>query len=692
MLYYSERYNPDQDMQDNYGSVPKSLWSEVINLHGEWPWPDYTTIGKCLGTFIALFSTGICMVPIVIFADGYQERLQETAEDSQEINHWQLDHLPSAPGIRLPGALGVRHDLFYMLYSHLLTDSSDHYGIGYRVFRAVSVTLTLGVTTTLIWCSSLEVAEMSEEDPTATTTSFSFSYGLDVLAICFFTVEFILRVMTLQGLYLVSWIGIVDLVSLLALGIMLTDFRESAMHPSYKSDFFFDDIIIPLRLMRLLMLENYVPSFFVLGKVIWLNRRPLLKSGFALAAVWYIFGTIIYVLEYKKDPSDDDEVAGRFPDILTGLPHALVHLTGDYPITAYDYPAQIVHVFALIFGMCVVGVFTGIFSAGYVNFLLQKRELERRMVAERRLNTLMMVVLMLQRRFRMRRRHSLVRRGEAPREIVAPQQQNPLLDFARSIVRRRTLFGEAFMALANTALVVNVFNTLLGSMSEVEDSGAFYWTVAVEYGTFAVFVAEYVLQVLAAPDVYSAVCAVPRVIDFICLMPTVLLFVFQAEPHKWKKEHKQFEHAVEAMLVCRVVRILDFRCIGREAATIKRTLKMALPGLLLPAVMALDIWVITAGLMQWLENFYGGPDKEHMGTMGDALYWCCIYLLGEWANDEFSDGAGSRLCILYCLWGVALFSIPVGILIEATTSTLKAMAEEQKELRRLRRVGTGGNE
>merc|ERR1719433_489454 len=145
-------------------------------------------------------------------------------------------------------------------------------------------------------------------------------------------------------------------------------------------------------------------------------------------------------------------------------------------------------------------------------------------------------------------------------------------------------------------------------------------------------------------------------------------------------------------MVCRVVRIIDFRCIAREAATIKRTLKMALPGLLLPAVMALDIWVITAGLFHWLENFYKGPDNENQTTIGDSIYWCCIYLLGEWANDMFSDGAGSRLCILYCFFGVALFSIPVGILIEATTSTLKAMAEEQKELRRLRKVGTNSNE
>ena len=42
-----------------------------------------------------------------------------------------------------------------------------------------------------------------------------------------------------------------------------------------------------------------------------------------------------------------------------------------------------------------------------------------------------------------------------------------------------------------------------------------------------------------------------------------------------------------------------------------------------------------------------------------------IYLLGEWSHDRFSDGAGSRLCIFFCLVGVALFAVPVGIVVEA---------------------------
>lgn len=138
--------------------------------------------------------------------------------------------------------------------------------------------------------------------------------------------------------------------------------------------------------------------------------------------------------------------------------------------------------------------------------------------------------------------------------------------------------------------------------------------------------------------------------------------------------------------------MLDWPQIRREVLAVKQTLKAALPSLAMPAVISLQLWVLTAGSFVWLENFYaveGEPsDKEQMGSIPDALYWCSIYLLGEWANDEFTDGAGSRLCIFYCLCGVALFSIPVGIMVEAGRATLEKVADERKELAELKAAAT----
>jgi len=106
-------------------------------------------------------------------------------------------------------------------------------------------------------------------------------------------------------------------------------------------------------------------------------------------------------------------------------------------------------------------------------------------------------------------------------------------------------------------------------------------------------------------------------------------------------------------------------------------------------MMAVDIWIISAGMFVWVEGYFKGPEEEHMRSLPDGLYWCSIYLLGEWANNEFSDGAGSRLCILYCLFAVALFSIPIGIVIEVCSSLLRDMAEENKEICKLKGAALG---
>merc|ERR1719387_1634086 len=44
-LYFSERSHFDEEMTETYGSVYRSLWAEIINLHGEYPWCDYTAEG-----------------------------------------------------------------------------------------------------------------------------------------------------------------------------------------------------------------------------------------------------------------------------------------------------------------------------------------------------------------------------------------------------------------------------------------------------------------------------------------------------------------------------------------------------------------------------------------------------------------------------------------------------------------------
>eukprot|EP00443_Scrippsiella_acuminata_P066892 CAMPEP_0115541670 /NCGR_PEP_ID=MMETSP0271-20121206/90590_1 /TAXON_ID=71861 /ORGANISM="Scrippsiella trochoidea, Strain CCMP3099" /LENGTH=76 /DNA_ID=CAMNT_0002974757 /DNA_START=4 /DNA_END=231 /DNA_ORIENTATION=+ len=66
-----------------------------------------------------------------------------------------------------------------------------------------------------------------------------------------------------------------------------------------------------------------------------------------------------------------------------------------------------------------------------------------------------------------------------------------------------------------------------------------------------------------------------------------------------------------------------------------------------------------------------------MTSVPAAMYWCSIFLIGEWANVDFTY-AGSRLCIFYVFFGIAMFTIPVGIIAEAVQNAITAEDQEQK--------------
>mmetsp|Transcript_47250 Transcript_47250/g.113336 ORF Transcript_47250/g.113336 Transcript_47250/m.113336 type:complete len:223 (+) Transcript_47250:72-740(+) len=130
----------------------------------------------------------------------------------------------------------------------------------------------------------------------------------------------------------------------------------------------------------------------------------------------------------------------------------------------------------------------------------------------------------------------------------------------------------------------------------------------------------------------------------------------------------------------RAVRILEFQYFAREVTMIGRAIRDAIPQLAVPGYVSLCVWIQTSALFMWLENYYKDDTPnmaEDMESVPHAMYWCCIFLTGEWANIDFTY-AGSRLCIFYMIFGIAMFSIPIGILVEAVQSTIQKAAEEEK--------------
>lgn len=729
LLHFTERQNPEEELQETYASVPRALWAEIINLHGEWPWCDYTWQGKAIGTFLNFMSIGICMVPVVVFSDAFMSHVeQKVGSQASSAPRALQDTPPAAPLTDAPsiteGATAPKEGAnateagvaalesgeeekvwhisqmaehrwqlrfkenhgFKLLYAHLLSEKELKSSLPnfYYLLRILSTLFILvGTINTIV--GSLESFEREKCAKSSQWKSCrqmnDFFLGADISLTVFFIIEFLLRVVVLRGNYLISFIGWVDVLSLSAFLWTLTPARhDQGLHPNYELKAWsraWVDLILTLRLMRLMMLESWTPALQSLGDVVWIRAPALRKACYALVAVWYMFTVCLYVIE--KDSNND--VSERFANVLVGLPHGLIHLTGDYPCTEYRSVAMPFHLVFLILGMCCTGTFTGIFAGGFVEYLGAQRAMERHEAKEERLRVMAMAVCVLQRRFRARRRRLEAAQPEPP-------QQVSMAKAARRLLRRQTSLGRVFMALAQAALVINICNTMLESIPEIEAMGveARSSLTLVEIVTGTIFVIEFLLHFISKP---TGVFTTPmRFIDFVCLFPTFLRIYFQTKSLKDQLDSPGMEAFIECVAACRVVRVLDWPQIRREVLAVKQTLKAALPSLAMPAVISLQLWVLTAGIFVWLENMYHEhdqpSDQDQMQSIPDALYWCSIYLLGEWANDEFTDGAGSRMCIFYCLCGVALFSIPVGIMVEAGRATLEKVADERKELAELK--------
>lgn len=503
MLYFTERNNPDEELQEVYASVPRALWAEIINLHGEWPWCDYTWQGKAIGTFLNFMSIGICMVPVVVFSDAFMSKVEEVhpakpvapavpavpaledgapsapaaLPDAPELEASEAPAPPGPPGpgppmeppevFRIGDLAAHRWQLRYkgssgfgLLYSHLLSEkerqSAPHM---YHLLRFISTSFILFATFNTVMNSlpSLKLEECEKSTKWQRCEEINqFFLGADIVLTLWFLLEFVARMVVLRCSYLASFIGWVDLISLLAFIETCTPTRhDEGLHPDYQIKVWSEvwvDLVLPCRLMRLMMLESWTPAIQSLCDVVWIRGAALRRACYALLSVWYMFTVCLYVLE--KDSGG--EVGERFENVLVGLPHGLIHLTGDYPCTDYRSISMPFHVVFLILGMCCTGTFTGIFAGGFVEYLGAERALERQQAKDERLRVMAMAVSLLQRRFRLRRQRALPPQG--PR-----YSQLSMKKAARRLLQCQTSVGRVFMTLAQAALLVNILNTMCAS-------------------------------------------------------------------------------------------------------------------------------------------------------------------------------------------------------------------------------------
>lgn len=696
LLYATEKNNPDPEMNDEvYGSIWRAMWAEIINLHGEWPWADYTATGKGIAAFIALFSIMLFCVPISIFGEGLKQRMSVECRESFVTmpactEPWEKRCKPDAP-------CAFQAAAYRVAYGHFSGDAAPTRA--FHVFRAISVSF-IAFTTVITLAGSVQ-KDPEHGDNSVVNLIWECGFWVELAAVAFFMVEYCFRVVASTGWHVCSFAGLCDALSIA--GFVVTWTQQPARERMKPTDYW-----VLLRLLRLFSLEPYIQSMHELYTVMRLNHRALVRAGGATTTVWFIFATLLYLFE--RDPhqerqleapgaisndagdAEDPPMSLRYKDMLTALQFSIVHLFGDYPLAKYGLASKLAHVVSIIFGIAILSTFTGLFGASFVDYIQQGREKELEEFERKRMIAVWRAARTLQRAFRRRRAGHLIGRRKTGME----QRISSLRRSARNVTEQRTVFGRQMSFIFGAVLVMNLLATMAMSLPELDQArkGATVssWTkdllLYFEVLCTFVFSYEWSVHAWAHPKLMHRFWSI---FNLLCLIPGLILCA--CELHSRVNMSESLESGLQGIILLRAIRILHWPCFRREVHMMCRAMHNAAPCLASPAYLALNIWIFGSALFMYLENSYEQLEKEtndkrlagtaeSMQSIPEAMYWCCIYLTGEWANVDFTFAA-SRLCIFFVAFGVAVFAMPVGIIVEAFQSTIQTVAREELDTQAL---------
>merc|ERR1719160_1288762 len=93
--------------------------------------------------------------------------------------------------------------------------------------------------------------------------------------------------------------------------------------------------------------------------------------------------------------------------------------------------------------------------------------------------------------------------------------------------------------------------------------------------------------------------------------------------------------------------------------------------------MALLVWV--CGSVLFYEAEKDNPRMEGaFASLPDSMYYSIIFLGGEWGKIDFTP-MGHIVCVFYCIFGIAIYSIPVGSVFEAFSDVLASVADGEEK-------------
>jgi len=220
-------------------------------------------------------------------------------------------------------------------------------------------------------------------------------------------------------------------------------------------------------------------------------------------------------------------------------------------------------------------------------------------------------------------------------------------------------------------IVANVASVILETVKEVQEhTGQHFWDVF-EFVSVVIFSVMYAAHIWVAP--VDGSCGFDRktymtsfwgIVDFITVAPYWLQMLMEITGIGAGLAKHAF-----IFRVFRVLRILQAEDYIESFTLLDDAWFVCRDSMIACGFMAMMVWV--CGSIMFYNFEQGNP---RMGgafdTLTSSMYYSLIFLGGEWGQVDFTPG-GQVVCVFYCIFGIALYGIPVGAVFEAFGTVLE---------------------
>ncbi|KAL7570087.1 hypothetical protein ACA910_017118 [Epithemia clementina (nom. ined.)] len=728
ILYLTERDNPDPEMNVNYRTVPHSMWITLLNLSGEAPLAQYTAVGKVVTGFLGLFATGIFGIPIGVMGAGFEEVVEEENEDNIEEletravtnDEPNATNGHAANGQLQMGPIGSSIEQgFYKFVNGNGSVAARYFEL--CIYGLIFATIAVGVYQTM----------------DGRTNDFR---EVEWVAVLVFTVEYLFRLigagadpMFSSGnnplgsrlKFIASFYSIVDILAIVPFYIVL------ALPNSFVNEY--DEFLRMVRILRLVKLDKYVPSLTLIDDVIRLKFKTLKVAFFAAISLWVLFAAALFLCEHSDGSNELDNLPDygcdsdctmkdRFQNFFDSMVYTGIHLTGDYPIIEYNWPARFVNFFMVIAAVGVVSIPSGLIASGFVQIIQSKNKNRGHGAAQQDAGW---------------------RAGDDWYEVHYRQLEGvdpPLSKWGPKIDEWQVAVNELlngkqvtpdgpveWTTLASISrvfillvIISNVLAVLLESVPVIDKAvgnarGNFFDVF--EAFSVMVFALEYMLRLFCAPKnreaLYSSWAYATTFFGIVDFLSTAPWFVQQALlASGYLSPDDDVARIFRIFRIFRILQLEDFVVAFSKLDNVFRASKDVLKA---TGLLALIIWIGCGALFyifeennpNWREcdasvplhtnisnsapgcydfkttaacnDVYPGLcSQKAFVDMPNSLYYTAIFLGGEWGIVDFT-WPGRIVCLFLCVVGIALYAIPIGSLFDSFGAVLGMGGDDDDE-------------